>query len=235
MTDLILVRHGETVWHDGNRYAGRTDVGLTPRGHRQAAALADWAAGERIDAVVSSPLSRAMLTARPAADALGLVPRVENRLVELDFGRGEGLTRDEMRERFPDELAAFLRDPVAHHLPGGEDPRAAAERAGAALHDLADELPDGRILVVAHSTLVRLVLCRELGIPFADYRRVFPALHNGAVTELRWCEGRMALLRLNAPAVPAPVRSATPRTPAGSPAPPSTATPTSPSRPIHAS
>ncbi|MFE0172929.1 histidine phosphatase family protein [Streptomyces sp. NPDC059002] len=205
MTDFILVRHGETVWHDGNRYAGRTDVDLTPRGLRQAAALGAWAAGEHIDAVVSSPLSRARLTAAPAADALGLVPRVDERLLEVDFGRGEGLTRDEMRARFPEELAAFLRDPVAHHLPGGEDPRAAAERAGDCLTDLAAAFPEGRVLVVAHSTLVRLLLCRQLGIPLADYRRVFPALHNGALTELRLREGQMSLLRFNAPAAVAPV------------------------------
>ncbi|WP_055700910.1 MULTISPECIES: histidine phosphatase family protein [Streptomyces] len=208
MTDFILVRHGETVWHDGNRYAGRTDVELTSRGLLQAAALGAWAAGERIDAVASSPLSRARLTAEPAARALGLVPRVDERLVEVDFGRGEGLTRDEMRERFPEELDAFLRDPVAHHLPGGEDPRAAAVRASAALFDLGDAFPDGRVLVVAHSTLVRLVLCRQLGIPLADYRRVFPALHNGALTELRLRDGRMSLLRLNAPAALAPVPTA---------------------------
>ncbi|ATL25790.1 histidine phosphatase family protein [Streptomyces formicae] len=205
MTDFILVRHGETVWHDGNRYAGRTDVELTSRGLRQAAALGAWAAGERVDAVVSSPLSRARLTAAPAADALGLRPRVDERLIEVDFGRGEGLTRDEMRERFPDELAAFLRDPVTHHLPGGEDPRAAAERAAESLADLASAFPEGRILVVAHSTLVRLLLCRELGIPLADYRRVFPALHNGALTELRLSEGQMSLIRFNAPAAVAPV------------------------------
>ncbi|MBW5425715.1 histidine phosphatase family protein [Streptomyces sp. BG9H] len=207
MTDFVLVRHGETVWHDGNRYAGRTDVALTPRGLRQAAALGAWAAGERIDAVVTSPLSRAKLTAAPAARALGLVPRVDERLLEVDFGRGEGLTRDEMRERFPEETAAFLRDPVAHHLPGGEDPRAAAERAGAALADLADEHPDGRVLVVAHSTLVRLLICRQLGIPLAAYRRVFPALHNGALTELRLSDGQTALLRLNAPIAANPVRA----------------------------
>ncbi|MBM7167658.1 histidine phosphatase family protein [Streptomyces sp. G44] len=205
MTDFILVRHGETIWHDGNRYAGRTDVPLTARGRRQAAELGAWAAGQPIDAVASSPLSRARLTAAPAAEALGLLPRIDERLLEVDFGRGEGLTRDEMRERFPEELAAFLRDPVAHHLPGGEDPRTAAARAGAALTDLAEEFPDGRVLVVAHSTLVRLLLCRQLGIPLADYRRVFPALHNGALTELRLRDGQMSLLRLNAPTTPAPV------------------------------
>lgn len=201
MTDFILVRHGETVWHAENRYAGRTDVPLTELGHKQAATLAAWAAGQRLDAVLCSPLSRARLTAEPAATALGLTPRADERLYEVDFGRGDGLTRDEMAEEFPDALAAFLDDPVTHHLPGGEDPVAAAGRAIDCLEEVARELPDGRVLVVAHSTLVRLVLCELLGIPLARYRQVFPALENGALTELRLLPGRRAsLLRLNAPA-----------------------------------
>ncbi|MGA4800134.1 histidine phosphatase family protein [Streptomyces lavendulocolor] len=203
MTDFVLVRHGETTWHAENRYAGRTDVPLTERGLRQAAALGSWAAGQRLDAVLCSPLSRARLTAGPAATALGLTARVDERLYEVDFGRGDGLTRREMAEEFPDELAAFLADPVAHHLPGGEDPVAAAERAVGCLEEVARELPDGRVLVVAHSTLVRLALCELLGIPLARYRQVFPALENGALTELRLLPGRRAsLLRLNAPATP---------------------------------
>ncbi|MEU7281157.1 histidine phosphatase family protein [Streptomyces sp. NPDC045431] len=201
MTDFILVRHGETEWHAENRYAGRTDVPLTELGHKQAATLAAWAAGQRLDAVLCSPLSRARLTAEPAATAVGLTPRVDERLYEVDFGRGDGLTRAEMAEEFPDALAAFLADPVAHHLPGGEDPAAAADRAIACLEEAARELPDGRVLVVAHSTLVRLVLCKLLGIPLARYRQVFPALENGALTELRLPPGGQAsLLRLNAPA-----------------------------------
>ncbi len=201
MTDLILVRHGETVWHAENRYAGRTDVPLTGHGRAQAAALAAWAATARLSAVWSSPLSRARLTAAPAADACGLTPRVDERLYEVDFGRGEGLTRDEMSRRFPERLAAFLTDPVEHHLPDGEDPRHAAERAADCLADIAREQPDGRVLVVAHSTLVRLLLCHLLGIPLAHYRRVFPRLDNGALTELRVDQGRTALLSFNAPAL----------------------------------
>ncbi|GAA1296088.1 histidine phosphatase family protein [Streptomyces javensis] len=213
MTDFVLVRHGETVWHAENRYAGRTDVPLTEHGRKQAAELGAWAAGQRLDggperrqrldAVLSSPLSRARLTAEPAAAALGLTPRVDERLYEVDFGRGEGLTRAEMRERFPAELDAFLTDPVAHHLPGGEDPAAAADRAIGCLTDIAQEVPEGRVLVVAHSTLVRLVLCQLLGIPLARYRQVFPRLENGALTELRLRHGRASLLRLNAPATAA--------------------------------
>ncbi|MFP3989542.1 histidine phosphatase family protein [Streptomyces sp. E11-3] len=201
MTDFILVRHGETVWHAENRYTGRTDVPLTQHGREQAAALAEWAVTAGLTAVWSSPLSRARLTAAPAADACGLVPRIDERLYEVDFGQGEGLTRDEMRQRFPQQLADFLVDPVANHLPGGEDPRKAAARAADCLADIAREQPRGRVLLVAHSTLVRLLLCHLLGIPLADYRRVFPQLLNGALTEIRVENGQTALLRLNAPAL----------------------------------
>ncbi|MFM9372962.1 histidine phosphatase family protein [Streptomyces sp. Da 82-17] len=199
MTDIFLVRHGETVWHAENRYAGRTDIPLTARGHDQAHALADWAVTADLTAVWSSPLSRARLTAAPAAHACGLPLQVDERLYEVDFGQGDGLTRDEMRRRFPEELDAFLTDPVGHHLPGGEDPRLAARRAADCLADIARAHPEGRVLTVAHSTLVRVLLCRELGIPLSRYRQVFPQLHNGALTHLRLTDGRAALLRLNAP------------------------------------
>ncbi|MFD0167637.1 histidine phosphatase family protein [Streptomyces decoyicus] len=201
MTDFILVRHGETVWHAENRYAGRTDVPLTDHGREQAATLATWAATAGLTAVASSPLSRARLTAAPAAEACGLTARTDERLYELDFGQGEGLTRDEMRHHFPERLAAFLADPVGNHLPDGEDPRRAAARAADCLADLAHEQPHGRILVVAHSTLVRVLLCHLLGIPLADYRRVFPQVHNGALTEIRIENGRTALLSFNTPAL----------------------------------
>ncbi|MFC7304648.1 histidine phosphatase family protein [Streptomyces monticola] len=199
MTDFILVRHGETVWHAENRYAGRADVALTERGLRQADDLGAWARGQRIDAVISSTLSRARLTAAPAARALGLEPRADERLCEIDFGDGEGLTLAEMAQRFPKQHAAFLRDPVGDHLPGGEDPREAVARARACLEETAAEFPGGRILVVAHNALFRVMLCGLLGIELSEYRRVFPVLDNGTLTEVRLSAGQASLLRFNAP------------------------------------
>ncbi|MCX4781968.1 histidine phosphatase family protein [Streptomyces sp. NBC_01264] len=202
-TEFVLVRHGETVWHAENRYAGRADVALTERGLRQAEELADWARGRGIDAVVHSPLSRARLTAAPAARVLATTPREDPRLYEIDFGQGEGLNLPEMAERFPERHAAFLRDPVTHHLPGGEDPRAAAARARACLEELHREFPGGRVLVVAHNALFRVLLCELLGIEMSAYRRVFPVLDNGTLTEVRLGSYGAALLRFNAEPVPA--------------------------------
>jgi probable phosphoglycerate mutase len=182
VTELVLVRHGQTEWHAENRYAGRSDVALTPRGHGQAAELARWASGAGLDAVLTSSLARARDTAGPAAAAAGLEVVVDERLVEVDFGKGDGLTRAEMATQFPDALEAFLDAPASCPLPGGETGAAAVSRARPVLDEVCRARPGGRVLVVAHQTLLRLVLCDLLGLALDDYRAVFPRLEPAART-----------------------------------------------------
>ena len=199
MTRIVLVRHGETVWHADNRYAGSTDVALTPRGVAQAARLGAWARAAGLDAVYSSTLSRARHTAAAAGRAAAIAVRTDPRLCELGFGRAEGLSPEEMEAAFPAALQAFRDDPSAHPLPGGEDPVAGAERGVASLRDIAARHPGGRVLVVAHSTLKRLILCRLLDLPLNGYRRVFPSVGNCALTEIRLTDREVSLLEFNTP------------------------------------
>ncbi|GGZ27034.1 phosphoglycerate mutase [Streptomyces inusitatus] len=196
---LLLARHGQTVWHAENRYAGVSDVALTDEGRRQAARLGEWAARNPVDAIWTSPLSRAIETAAPACEALGLTPRREPGLRECDFGAAEGRTLAEFRREHPEAALGFTKDPVAHPFPGAEDPRAAAGRAVEALRRVAGAHEGGRVLVVAHNTLLRLALCELLSIPLGNYRRVFPGLGNAAVTELRLGHDTASLLALNLP------------------------------------
>ncbi|WP_043669836.1 histidine phosphatase family protein [Streptomyces xylophagus] len=198
-TTLLLARHGQTIWHAENRYAGISDVPLTDTGIAQAESLGRWAATHLVDAIWTSPLSRAIRTAAPAARALNLTPHTEPALAECDFGVLEGRTLAEFEAENPKAAHAFRSDPVTHAFPGAEDPTAAATRGTAALHRIATAHPDQRVLVVAHNTLLRLVLCRLLAIPLSEYRRVFPRLRNAAVSELRLQEGAVALLSLNVP------------------------------------
>jgi broad specificity phosphatase PhoE len=199
VTHLFLVRHGETVWHADNRYAGITDVALDAEGYAQAERLAGWASDAGLSALWCSPLSRARETAAPAARAAGLEVRVDERLREIDFGRVEGKTMAEAEELFPDEVRRFKTDPVTYPMPGGEDPHRAARRAVSALRDIALAYPAGRVLVVAHNTLIRLTLCSLLGIPLARYRRVLSAVRNGALTEIGLADEEAALLQFNSP------------------------------------
>ncbi len=198
-TTLLLARHGQTVWHAENRYAGVSDVPLTDEGRAQAEALGRWAAAHPVDAVWTSPLSRAIATADPACRALGLTPHREQGLRECDFGVVEGRTLAEFAAEDPEWAAAYLADPVAHPFPEAEDPRAAAARGVDALRRIAAAHEGGRVLVVAHNSLLRLVLCSLLAIPLGEYRRVFPRLRNAAITETRLTAGTTALLSLNVP------------------------------------
>lgn len=205
MTTITFVRHGETVWHAENRYAGSTDVGLTPLGLRQAGLLGEWARAAALDAVVTSDLDRSIRTAAPATESTGLAPIVEPRLREVDFGAGEGHTKDEMLERFPEAVRRFHRWPAESPFPGGERGIDAAERAIAAVRELLARFPEGRVLVVGHASLNRLLLCRLLGLDPNRYRTLFPTVRNVARSTVRF-DGHtagsldpVALLEFNAP------------------------------------
>ncbi|MFI7415215.1 histidine phosphatase family protein [Streptomyces sp. NPDC049627] len=202
-TTLLLARHGQTIWHAENRYAGVSDVPLTDTGRAQAEALGRWAAAHPVDAIWTSPLSRAVATADPACRALGIAPHREPGLRECDFGVLEGRTLAEFAAEDPAAAEAFRTDPVAHPFPRAEGPAAAADRGAAALRRIAAAHPGGRVLVVAHNTLFRLVLCTLLSIPAGEYRRVFPGLRNVAISELGVnTDGSAALLSLNVPCEP---------------------------------
>ncbi len=202
-TMVTLSRHGQTPWHAENRYCGTSDIGLTAVGVQQAARLARWAAVARPDAVVSSPMQRCRETAAPAAAVTGRSgPVVVDDLREVHFGIAEGRTLEEVEAEHPGTVAAFRSDPVRHAFPGSEPPAEAAQRVSAALRGLAAAYPGAHLLVVAHNTALRLALCLLLGIDLSHYRRVFPRIHNGALTRLRVpTDGQdpPALLGLNLP------------------------------------
>ena len=199
MTTLILVRHAETVAHAENRYTGVREVELTRTGADQAMALRDWAMDAQLTAIWSSPLSRCQLTAAPTALATGLPVTIDDRLREVDFGLLDGMTASEAHALYPEMMEAFWQDPVANHFPGGEPPGDAVERAVSALREIAHATPDGRTLVVAHSTLIRLILCHVLGASLSAYRTNFPLLDNCALTTLRIKEDRLGLMGYNVP------------------------------------
>jgi probable phosphoglycerate mutase len=126
--------------------------------------------------------------------------QIDEGLLELDFGWGEGKTDAEMQEEFPARRAAFLEDPAQNFLPGGENPSAAAARGVAALYRIGEDLPpSGRALAVAHNTLLRLVLCSLLEIPLARYRNCFPILANTTLTEIAFTPTGVGLLQFNVP------------------------------------
>lgn len=202
---MVIARHGRTAWHDQHLYAGSSDIPIDDTGARQAMSLAAWAQAFAPDALVCSPMLRARQTTEPIATALELPVRTDERLRELDFGTAEGRS---LADLGGDVAQLFREDPVTHHLPGGEDPRAGARRAATWLWDVAGAHEGQRVLAVAHNTLIRLLVCHVTGIPLDSYRRRLPGVGSTHVTRLR-VEGREAGLEAyNVPVPEVPEQSA---------------------------
>jgi broad specificity phosphatase PhoE len=187
---LILVRHGLAAGH-GERVIGSLNVRLLEDGAAQAERLAGRLAPERVAAVYSSPLARALDTARPLAERLGLEPVVVPDLRELDFGVLEGLTLTEVEELHP-ELLAWTAAPAAVALPGGETVEALAARAIAATRAIAAAHAAETAVVVSHGVTLRAVLADALGMQLDRMFRL--DLTHGAFSVVDWF-GDLPLVR----------------------------------------
>ncbi|MFJ8161130.1 bifunctional RNase H/acid phosphatase [Streptomyces sp. NPDC096136] len=165
---FVLLRHGETALTPQKRFSGSggTDPELSPAGRRQAAAVAGaLAARGTVQAVVSSPLRRCRETAQAVADRLGLPVTVEEGLRETDFGAWEGLTFAEVRERFPEDLQAWLDSPKAAPTGGGESFAAVTRRVSATRDRLLSAYAGRTVLLVTHVTPVKTLVRLALGAP----------------------------------------------------------------------
>lgn len=153
-TELVLIRHGETAWNRERRMQGQTDTPLSEIGHAQARALGERMARDAFTTIYSSDLKRAWDTAAAIARLSGHEIVSEPRLRERTFGVFEGLTYDEMTQRYPAEHARFsLREPD-YAVPGGESPRQFFERSLACLEDIAAAHPGETVLVVTHGMIL---------------------------------------------------------------------------------
>jgi len=158
------VRHGKTKLNSTQRYWGRTDVELSTAGLRQAERLRDRLAGERIDAIYSSDLKRASKTAKVIASPhqVDVVPCVELR--EIDFGSIEGLTYEEICQLYPEVAKLWAeRDPKPKY-PGGESRDEFDNRVAKFLDKLKKHEAEETLLIVAHSGVLRTLMCQLLGI-----------------------------------------------------------------------
>jgi len=168
---FYLIRHGESEWNSENRLCGRSDVPLSEPGRRQVKNLAERLKPIPFEALYSSPLERALETARLISESVGLQPIPDPRLVELDYGQWEGRTLAEIRENDPKVFGAWEANPAQVAPPGGESGLQAQQRVVSFLDFLAEKHPRGQVLVVFHKTVCRLAICHALGMPPSEYRR----------------------------------------------------------------
>ncbi|MDO4203290.1 MAG: histidine phosphatase family protein [Selenomonadaceae bacterium] len=165
MTRVVLIRHGQTEWNNAGRYQGQSNTELSEAGCRQAEILADNFPVEKVDAIYSSDLNRALATAEAVAKKFNLevIPEIDFR--ELDFGDWEGLTYPEINEKWPEEVANFFGAPEKLKIPNGETFPQVAERAVKRLKEIIADNEGKTVVVTAHGAVIRSMLATLMHIP----------------------------------------------------------------------
>lgn len=161
--ELLLIRHAEPVRVGPGETGGQpVDPSLTPRGVEQARRLARWLGPEAIDAVLSSPMRRALETAAPIAAASDVEPEVVEGLVEYDANADHYIPVEEMRVNRDDRFVAMVEGRWEEY--GGERPEVFRARIVPALDAIVQRFPGGRVAVVCHGGVINVYLGHLLGI-----------------------------------------------------------------------
>jgi alpha-ribazole phosphatase len=203
-----LVRHGETAWNRARRFQGARDIELSDRGRAQAARLGAALAGERFDAVYTSPLRRARDTAAACGARLDLAPVALDGVREVGLGEWEGLPVETVVERYGDHYHRWLAAPAANPPPGGEPLGELQRRVSAAVESLAARHPDGRVLVVSHGGVIAAFVCGCLGLGLDALWRI--RVENASVTRVELPAGRLLSLNDTRHLAAAPVPAGAP-------------------------
>lgn len=162
-THVILVRHGQSQGNAEGRFGGHTDTPLSSRGRQQAKATATLLAGERIDAIYSSDLRRAVETASPLVELTGVEMEATDAFRERSVGVMEGLTFEEAAEQHPEQYAALLHRDFEHVLLDGESYRQTLDRASRKLDEAIEKHRGGRTVVFTHTGAICILILHLMG------------------------------------------------------------------------
>ena len=198
MTEMILVRHGETDWNRELRFQGHVDVGLNAIGLEQARRLASRLAAEPAAHLYASDLLRAQQTAQPVAHQLGVPSVTEPALREQSFGTVDGMRVDDIKAQHPQAWEQWLRFHEDFCMPGGETTREFHARVVDAVYRIAGDHPGATLVVVTHGGVLDMIWRtargtgldgpRQSDIPNAGLNRV--RVSGEAVEVLDWADVR---------------------------------------------
>jgi broad specificity phosphatase PhoE len=184
MTEIILVRHGETEWNASETFRGRADIDLNETGLRQAELVGKYLSAEKIDHIYSSPLKRAVKTAEAIArfQKTG-VDTVEN-LIDFDCGEWQGLTVEEVKEKDDVLYQDWVDTPEQMRIPGGETLDSVLNRAMPFVVGSVMKCREGRIALVSHRVVLKVIICALLGLDNAHFWDI--RIDNGAITRFAY-------------------------------------------------
>ena len=183
MTELILIRHGETDWNRELRFQGQVDAPLNAVGHEQARRVAERLAGEAVDHLLCSDLLRTRQTARPASLRLDLDSVSDAALREQDFGVVDGLRVEEIKARYPDAWAQWVRFGADHAFERGESTRDFHARAMGAVRRLVAAHAQQTLVVVTHGGVLDMIYRTARALPLSGPRQAL--IPNGGLNRVR--------------------------------------------------
>lgn len=182
MGTLLLIRHGETLWNQQARYQGQMNIELSDRGCEQAEAIANRLSNVPIHAIYTSDLDRARQTADRVGTFHSAKTIVDPRLRETHFGEWEGLTRDEIRNKYPEAFSQRYSIEGQMQIPGAEAAASVQKRMLAALQEIALRHQGETAAVISHGGAMRLVFTHLLGLDIAEAYRI--RMYNTSISEL---------------------------------------------------
>ncbi|MFQ6122404.1 MAG: histidine phosphatase family protein [Dehalococcoidales bacterium] len=194
MTEIILVRHGETEWNVANIFRGRTDVGLNETGLRQAKLLAEYLSNVKIEAVYSSPLKRALKTAEIIASHHKLDVDIAPDLTDFNFGKWQGLYQQEVKDKYKELYAEWINHPEQVKMPDGESLDDVRKRAVPLVAKVIAKY-GGTVVLISHRVVNKVLICALLGLDNSHFWNI--KLDTCGITTFTYEKERFILTKHN--------------------------------------
>ncbi len=194
MAEIILARHGETEWNVEEMFRGRIDVELNETGIKQAGLLANYLSNVKIDAIYSSPLKRALRTAETIAQYHQLEVEIAPGLIDLDFGKWQGLLRQEVQDKYEGLYTEWANHPERVKLPGGESLDDVRDRTMAVVNEVIAKY-EGTAVIVSHRVVNKVLICVLLGLDNSHFWNI--RQDTCGITTFTYENGRFVLIRHN--------------------------------------
>jgi broad specificity phosphatase PhoE len=194
MTELILVRHGETVWNVEKIFRGRADVDLDEVGIKQAELLGKYLSNWEIEAIYSSPLTRALDTANIIARYHKIGVYIADGLIDFDYGEWQSLPEQEVRKSYPALIDKWHNNPQEVRMPGGESLEDVRARAAGVVDDVLSKY-ERSVVMVSHRVVNKVLICSLLGLDNSYFWNIKQDV--SGITIFNYVDGRFVLTRHN--------------------------------------
>lgn len=171
MLELLFIRHGRTDWNDKRLVMGRRPIPLNVEGRAQVERTAKFLKSANFEAVVTSPVTRAMETSEIIARHCGLAVERDVRLSEIDYGDWVGRTFADVASQNPKVWNEYHANPSCVVVPGGEAIADVVKRVGDAMDDIQGRFHDGRVAIVSHADVIKIAILHLLDLDLGKIRR----------------------------------------------------------------